>query len=293
VNFVFVEDRIVRRFAVVSLLVFSVLTLCTGNIEAQELPYSGVLDSSFRIEFLFGTQSFSYAGATSIRGDFNIRVPLLAGTVELSPSPLISGRFAGAISIFERSGSMMRDPNYTGLRDFVRWQVEPDLSSWEFAGLYHLWTGGGYRYSIVAGYRRETWRHRGETVNSEGRSRDEFDSQIPFLGLQTSMLFPWWKAKFEVLGSPFMTRTVSNSLREGAQVIDYTGALSQGGLLEFQMEGNIAVTQNIWCGLHARYLHQELRGDVSGTMNNAPTGVRVLSIADSIVTLGLDFTLLF
>ncbi|WP_157212108.1 hypothetical protein [Desulfomonile tiedjei] len=282
-----------RRFAVVSLLVFSVLTLCMGNSQAEVLSQPGVLDSSFRIEFLFGTQSFSYSGATSIRGDFNIRVPLLAGTVELSPSPLISGRFAGAISIFERSGSMMRDPNYTGLTDFVRWQVEPDLGSWEFAGLYHLWTGGGYRYSIVAGYRQETWRHRGEAVNSEGRSRDEFASQIPFLGLQTSMFFPWWKARFEVLGSPFMTRRVSNSLQERGQIIDYSGELSQGGLLEFQMEGNVAVTQNIWCGLHARYLHQELRGDVSGTINDVPTGVRVLSVADSIVTVGVDFTLLF
>ena len=158
-------EWILRNFTALSLLAVLVLIASVTAVEAQVTPY-GIIDSSFRVEFLFGNQKLRYANAESTsfgRASFDPRVPLLAGMIEVSPFPSVSGRFAGAISILEKSGSVSRT---TGSSDIIRWDVEPDVGSWELAGLYHLWNGGGYRYSLTAGYRREEWKYRGESVGN-------------------------------------------------------------------------------------------------------------------------------
>ncbi|MBI5249026.1 MAG: hypothetical protein HY912_05980 [Desulfomonile tiedjei] len=287
-----------RNFTAVSLFAILILTASVSAVDAQVAP-SGIVDSSLRMEFLFGTQALSYSDAASasfssvvFRADFNPRVPLLAGTVEVSPFPSISGRFAGAVSIMEKSGSVYRANGFsstTTIPTFFagRWDVEPDVGYWELAGLYHLWNGGGYRFSCTAGYRREVWRYHGESVGNidGGTFRDDMTSQIPFLGLQTSMFFPLWKARFEVLGSAFMNKKVASRLQYGSSFIDYRGTINQGGLLEFQMEGNVSVTQNLWCGLHAKYTYQELTGDVTADTSIGQSSLDLHS-ADNYITLG-------
>ena len=60
--------------------------------------------------------------------------------------------------------------------------IKPTFWSWEAAGLYHLSNEGGYRFSLVAGYRQELWRYL--TTNGQDENsylRDEFVSQSPFL----------------------------------------------------------------------------------------------------------------
>jgi hypothetical protein len=125
---------------------------------------------------------------------------------------------------------------------------------------------GGYRYSIVAGYRQESWTYRIDG-NQDDNSylRDEFVSQSPFLGLQTAMFFPWWKARFEVLGSPFMTKKISHTARDSGYYQHLDGTWNKGGFIEFQTEGTVNITPSIWLGLFARYTYEELHGEAKGT----------------------------
>jgi hypothetical protein len=296
-------EWILRNFAALSLLAVMVLIASVTAVEAQATP-AGIVDSSFRVEYLFGNQSLRYSDAKSpsfshFRADFDPRVPLLAGMIEVSPFPSVSGRFAGTISVWEKSGSVSRATGFadgtTSTVPAMRWDVDPDVGSWEFAGLYHLWNGGGYRYSFTAGYRREEWKYRGESVGNipNATFRDDMTSQIPFIGLQTAMFFPLWKARFEVLGSAFMNKKVASRLQLGQSFIDYQGTINQGGLLEFQMEGNVSVTQYVWCGLHARYAYQELRGEVTAVSSSSQTSSHDLTTTDNYFTIGLDLTVVF
>lgn len=287
-----------RTFTSVSLFAILILTASASAIQAQDVPF-GMVDSSFRMEFLFGRQSHKLSDDKSgtfsrFGADFDPRVALLSGTVEVSPFPLISGRFAGGISVFERSGSVNRNNQFDPNNVVARWSVEPDVGYWELAGLYHLWNGGGYRFSCTAGYRREVWKYHGESVGSisNAQLRDEFASQVPFLGLQTAMFFPNWRARFEVLGSAFMNEKVSSRLQLGSFFTNIQGTINQGGLLEFQMEGNVAVTQYVWCGLHARYTYQELRGEVTADTGAIQTSLD-LATSDNYLTVGLDLTVVF
>lgn len=272
------------------------------------MEFLGTVDSSFRTEILIGKQSLRFiqpspntTSFADFRTDFDPRVPLLAGTVEVSPFPSVSGRFAGYVSILERSGNYFRTrgqaPEGFNIAD-GGWDLEPDVGSWELAGLYHLWNEGGYRFSVTAGYRREVWLYHGDAAsprNSGGRLREELASQIPFLGLQTSMFFPWWKARFEVLGSPFMTKKVSSLIQRGVSFIEYQGTLNQGGLLEFQMDGNVSLTRYLWTGLHARYTYQELRGGekATGISSNGEKATFDLSTWENIFVVGLDLGIVF
>lgn len=292
-----------RTYTTISLFVLLVLTASVSAAQAQ-MDFLGTVDSTFRTEILIGKQSLRFiqpspntTSFADFRTDFDPRVPLLAGTVEVSPLPSVSARFAGHISVWERSGDYFRTTGHTSISDGA-WDLQPDVGAWELAGLYHLWNDGGYRFSVTGGYRREVWLYHGDGAspsNSGGRLREELASQIPFLGLQTSMFFPWWRARFEVLGSAFMKQKVSSLIQRGVSFIEYKGTLDQGGLLEFQMEGNVSLTRYLWTGLHARYTYQELRGGekVTGIEN---TGQRVsfdLSTWENIFTVGLDLGVVF
>ena len=112
----------------------------------------------------------------------------------------------------------MPQVSITSGSDLVEIDARPSFSGWEAAGLFHLWNDGGYRFSFTAGYREEFWGAQGEGVGLftgvSSSVREDFSSRGPFLGLQTAVFFPWWKARFEVIGSPWITKIGSGSLNQ-------------------------------------------------------------------------------
>lgn len=259
------------RLSFSSLLVGMVLLVGSAtSLQAQTIPGSMGIDSSLRLEYLFGAHGLRSTDAKVGQPNgflvrLNPRVALLAGSVEVSPFSFASGRFAGAVSIGEPDLSSTRQLTLTGIEQ--EWKIRPDYGSWELAGLYHLSAGGGYRFSLTAGYRQSTWDYVGVLHSDGGSLKDKYVSDIPFLGLQTAMMFPWWKARFEILGSPFMTQSsVVSMVANGTQVEQRLEANS-GGLLEFQMEGTVNIHPNFWVGLYGQYHYQELYGHSEGGTN--------------------------
>jgi hypothetical protein len=175
------------------------------------------------------------------------------------------------------------------------WDVVPDFTSWEAAGLYHLWSGYGYRFSVVGGYRQESWTFLGTPSDSTDVSlslHDRFTSHIPFLALQTAMFYPWWKARFEVLGSPFMSKKVTATVRNGGTLVDFKGWADRGGLIEFSMEGTCALTSVLRLGLYGRYSYQELYGWVTKRIGGQ-SGEYKLGFNENTGVVGTNLTLLF
>lgn len=258
------------RLSFSSLLVGMVLLVSSATLlQAQAISSSMGIDSSLRIEYLFGAQALrsthddteGQPNGFLIR--FNPRVAVLAGSVEVSPFSFVSGRFAGGVSVGEPDLSSTRQETQEGGEEQER-KIRPDYGLWELAGLYHVSAGGGYRFSLTAGYRQSTWDYV-DVLHSDGGSlRDKCVSHIPFFGLQTAMMFPWWKARFEILGSPFMTQ--SSVVSMGTQVEQRVEANS-GGLVEFQMEGTVNIHPNFWVGLYGQYHYQELYGHSEGGTN--------------------------
>jgi len=282
-------------------VVLFILAGVTSTVEAESLPWNIGVDSSFRIEYLFGRQILRqldpiFTGVDRFVNDYDPRVPVLAGTIEITPLPVISGRLTGSISVLERSGAQVRSatgPLFPG----GEWDVKLNFSSWEAAGLFHLWSGGGYRYSLTAGYRQQTWDYQGVPSNGVPNSplHNSFSSRIPFIGMQTSMFFPSWKARFEVLGSPFMNLAVSNALQLGGFARQLDGNLYRGGLVELEMAGDVNLAANVFVGLYGRYSYQELYGSLSGI--GPETGIvpnpYSVFMGQSVGTVGLDVTVVF
>ncbi len=265
------------------------------------MPLDISLDSSFRVEFLFGSQAVRSGlreSATQdldfqIRQDTNFRLPVLAGTVEVSPLTFISGRLAGATSILEQEGEFQR---FAILSAESVFKAKPGFSGWEAAGLCHLWNGDGYRFSVTAGYRQEFLSLAGEGVTGNSgvnrSSRDDFSSYGPFMGLQTAVFFPWWKARCELLGSPWMWKQVSGSVIRTDSALTYFGR-NQGWLLEVQLEGTMYLTRGFFVGIHGRYTSQESNGDLTRTDNGSVTRQFKIYTDDSFAMVGLDLTLVF
>jgi len=298
-----------------SLKAVAVLFILAGFVSvagAESLPWNIGVDSSFRVEFLFGHQIFRHLdpkllNVTRFVATYDPRLPVLAGTVEITPFPAISGRLVGSISVAESAGEhVITVSTITGSQDATSpftptdkwgWDVKTDFSSWEAAGLYHLWSGGGYRFSFTAGYRQQTWDYRGSPSNGlpDSPLHDSYSAHIPFIGMQTSMFFPWWKARFEVLGSPFMNVSVSNAFQRGSFGLQFDGNLSRGGLVELQMTGDVNLAPNVFVGLHGRYSYQELYGSVSGTGPAAGLGDNPYTafLGQSFAAVGLDVTVMF
>ena len=109
------------------------------------------------------------------------------------------------------------------------------------------------------------------------------------------MIFPLWKARFEVLGSPFMSMNVSDSAEVDNFALSFDGNIYSGGLVEVQMEGNTHITPNVLVGLYSRYEYEELYGSVSGngTVNDVGVGPYKMFVNQSMATVGLNVTLLF
>jgi hypothetical protein len=290
-------------------VILFILVAAVSPVEAETLPWNIQVDSSFRAEFLFGHQILRHLdpsdpAKTRFVATYDPRVTVLAGTIEITPFPAISGRLAGSISVVENTGAQVRtvDTVIAQLAPFLptdkwEWDVKPNFSSWEAAGLYHLWSGGGYRFSFTAGYRQDTWDYQGSPSNGAPDSplHDSFSSHIPFIGLQTAMFFPSWKARFEVLGSPFMNMSVSNALQRGAFGLQFDGNLYRGGLVELQMSGDVGLSANVLVGLYGRYSYQELNGLSSGTGAAAGLGPSpyTVFVGGTFGTVGVDVTVIF
>jgi hypothetical protein len=272
-----------------------------SSVGAETLPWNIQIDSSFRAEFLFGHQVLRQVEPNVNRvprfvSNYDPRLPILAGTIEITPFPAISGRLAGSTSVWERTGTHVR--TITGSTFTVgQWDVKPDFSSWEAAALYHLWSGGGYRFSLTAGYRQQTWDFQGTPSNGTPDSslHNTFSFHIPFIGLQTAMFFPSWKARFEMLGSPFMNVGVSNAVQQGTFAVQLDGNLFQGGLVEVQMAGDVSLSPNVLVGLYGKYAYQELYGSLSSTEAAAGPGPNPIPVflGQSFGTVGLDLTVIF
>lgn len=257
------------------------------------LPKTLGVDSSLRIEYLLGNQILRSTGAVQepvglYRVDFSPRFPVLAGTVEVSPDALVSARFAGALSIMEPQVESSRQ--ISAGEAASTWKASPDYRYWELAGLLHLATGGGYRFSMTAGYRQTTWEYRGELEGvDDSRLKDRFVSYTPFVGLQTAMLFPWWKARFEILGSPFMSKSSSLSLRRNALYVQQDVQSTRGGLVELQSEGTVNLYSGVWVGLYGRYHYQELYGKPSDGADIATEFVT----REDYASVGLNVTIIY
>lgn len=317
-----------RRCAVMSGVVVLVLLAGIGSIHAQGVPGLMSIDSSFGVGYLLGWQMFSYIigpeyGSFPVdpnqspaqrldpygiyRTEFSPQLPVLSGFVEWSPVPFVSGRVGGVLSIAEPhvlfNRAMLDTFGYTASSSNVaptNWDVTQDFKSWEAAGLYHLYSGSGYRFSIVGGYRQEDWTFLGapdDATRADLSLHNRFTSHTPFLALQTAMFFPWWKARFEVLGSPFMSKKILSTVRNGSTLVEYKGWADKGGMLEFFMEGTVAVTSILRVGLHARYTYQELYGwvtkTVSGEIGTPGTGEYKLGFNSRDAILGLTLTAVF
>lgn len=255
-------------------VILLILIVVASSVHAQDLPKIAI-DSSFKIEFLLGQIYNRYQDpsnpayqqtvvtippASELKIDLDPQFLVLSGMVELSPIPAASGRLAGSLSVSENSIPTQRVVHPTA-GNMHQWTTTPNFGSWEVAGLLHLWNAQGYRFSITAGYRNEKWVWNGEPdLAVNGSLRDEFTSSIPFIGLQTSMLFPWWKTRFEVIGSPFMSRTLDTT--QGNSFLAH-GTANRGGLVEFQVEGSMGVTPSLFLGVNACYSFQEVYGNAT------------------------------
>jgi hypothetical protein len=284
----------------VSILLAAAISAC-----AQGLP-SIAIDSSFRVEYLVGGLQSRYSPPADptidrLKIDLNPQVAVLSGMVEMSPMPMASGRLLGSISVWERTGSEARPRDHRLDRaDTIDWQAKPDFTQWEAAGLYHLWNAAGYRFSFTAGYRQEKWTFNGEpTGSAQGTLSDEYTSHIPFIGMQTSMFFPWWKARFEVLGSPFMSKQVTSSTSgtlNGSIGFQTQGKANSGGMIELQMDGSVGLSPVLFLGINACYTYQELYGTSTVRSQASPELVPVeyrLYTSESMFRIGFDVNVLF
>jgi len=286
----------------IAILSVSVGTLVgTSGLHAQSLPWNVGIDSSFRLELLFGSQAIRDNSSPGIaedrfRIDSDFRLPVLAGTVEITPLTYLSGRIGGIINVLEQQGTVRRNASSfaTSGTDHVEIQARPSFRGWEAAGLFHLWNEAGYRFSFTAGYREEFWGAQGEGVGLfagvKSSALEEFTSRGPFLGLQTAVFFPWWKARFEVIGSPWITKIGSGFLYQPNFSAEFHLSATGGSLLELQVEGTVALRQYIFAGLHGRYTFREAVGGFINTNNTSPMS---LYTNDSFAFIGLDLTVVF
>ena len=246
---------------------------------AQGLPLGLVVDSSCQIDFLFGQQTFGRQIRSNpedpsskitgdildaLRLDLTTRLPVVDAMVELGSYRSFSARLRGISSFLESDSWTKVGKGPDTAKEFEA-RLKPEMRAWEAAGLYHLSWGGPYRFSIVGGYRQEYWKFLRQEAGFGGEAMDyRHTSRIPFFGLQTSMSFPWWKARMEVIGSPFMTKLVYFYARNPNHFMHIDGTWRDGGLLEVNVDGSMYVSPSVTLGLSLRYCYEELRGEVTG-----------------------------
>ena len=150
-------------------------------------------------------------GALNLRLDPELFI--VGGALDLSPGGSLSARLAGSISVFERGQGLsetpfpLEDQSGRPLKAGPLWDLSPFFKSWEASGAYHFLNWGGYRYSLLAGYRQIV-------TNYSGQPRPDFalvpgaafqanhSFGIPFLGIATTFFGPSWKGRVQFIGSP-------------------------------------------------------------------------------------------
>jgi len=283
-----------------ALLVLTLFVL-TSPLQAQVLPWNIGVDSWFGIDFLAARQDILHRPAVvgpfhEFSAEWNPRVPALSGMVEVSPFPFASARLAGSISVGTGKGPVVRATSV--ITGPFKWEQRTDFSSWEAAGLYHLWNGGGYRFSVTGGYRREVWLYRGDPIglqSPDSSLREEFRSDIPFIVLHTSMNFPFWKARFEILGSWFMTKKIQQSISQNQATEKVEGVGDKGGIILLQLEGATQIRPNVTLGLHARYSYQEFvgRSEVTTSATGALLGTHNFDYDENVLAFGANVGVVF
>lgn len=229
-------------------------------------------------EYLISTVAYPNP-IESLNIDFITSQLVLDGLVEITPVPAFSGRMRANVSIaggnkdisLGAGPTKTGDSPTTGVPIFapLSADVTPSYWSWEAAGQYNLSYEGGYRFALVGGYRYESQSYHSANDSSQNwHLWADFSSQIPFLGLQTTMVSPTWKARCELLGSAFMKKNVSQSARDNVTFMKLDGSLTNGGFLELQVEGNVPVTQNAWVGVYTQGTYEGLKGEVTGRSVN-------------------------
>lgn len=268
-------------------IIFLVVFLPVQPAGAQVLPSGIVVDSALRIDFLFGNQVFgrelpSWEGPNlllgahheNIRMDLTTRMPVIEGMVEFTLNRFVSARGSGISGFLtgDLAATLVSGVDVYQLSRDLRVDsatVRPQYHSWEAAALLHLYADGSYRFSILGGYRQDYWSY-GVLDGGQNNNTLEYrhNSRIPFFGLQTAMSFPWWKARMEILGSPFSTKVIflkANFLDEAIRnTLNIDGTWGKGGLIEVRLEGSTYVSSSVTLGVSARYSYEEFRGSVEG-----------------------------
>lgn len=289
-----------KRVVATYVFVFLVAAVLAGGAQAQWLPWNMAVDSSFRVGYLFGRQDFRFDNPSTspfgrVRFEFNPTMPIFEGVCEISCYNMVSGRLSGVLGARGARLAVARDLDATG-EIAGAWKVSPDVKSWEAAGLFHLFKGAGYRFSLVAGYRQEFWRYRGEPLEnlaSTASYREEFTSSIPFLAMQTAVSYPWWKASFEIVGSPVMSKRILSELNNGEGVsASYHGWVDHGGLIEVLIDGTVAVSSRMRVGIYARYTYVELDGEISSNLSGT-SHPQFMYVGEDFATFGLDLSMIF
>jgi hypothetical protein len=273
--------------------------LAGSSARVQEVLGGMAVDTSVRLEYLFGVQIIRDAspemetGGNRFRFDFDQRTPFASGTAEVTPAPWFSCRAVGGLSFLEPARNIHRSTelDLPTASQVAGLMVKPRARMWEAAGLYHLHNAGGYRFSITGGFRELGWRYNGE--QDEASLHEVFVSRIPFMGMQTAMFLPWCKARFEVLGSPFVRKSLASNVRLPGSSADFNGVVGKGGFVEFQMEGSVRISPNVQAGLFGRYLFEDLRGVLNGSVNGLAYREYDASSNDSIAIVGVEASLVF
>ena len=287
----------------VALILLSIFN--TLPAKAQFLTENMITDSSFRVEYLLGRQSVGKVDdsipmwtiiydynpiynspkpiPTSLPNpiqtlsiDFITNQLVLDGMVEITPVPAFSGRLRANASVAgpQRDITIATGPTQSGyifynqipLFPQFTSSINPTFWSWEAAGQYNLSYEGGYRFALVGGYRYEYQSYLSSSGSGQpGYLGSYFKSMIPFIGMQTTMVSPTWKARCEVLGSAFMKKNLSVGARDNFNFMNIDGSMTNGGFIELQVEGNIPVTQNAWLGAYSQFSYEGLKGEVNGT----------------------------
>ena len=293
-------EGIVKRVVLIWVLVFVVTGVFCGSVQAQWLPWNMSIDSSFRVGYLFGRQDFRFDNPEAnpygrIRLEFDPSMPVFEGVFEFSPMQMFSVRLAGTLGARGEELSATRPLGAGPVPSYGMWKVAPDVKWWETAGLFHLWKGAGYRFSLVGGYRQEFWRYTGEPANMDAAAsyREEFTSHIPFIAMQTAIFYPWWKARFEVLGSPLMSKRVQSDLYDNAGgYSSFEGWADNGGLIEMLVEGTVAVSSRMRLGIFSRYTFVELDGEATHTTGGG-SDPQQMYVGENFGTFGLNLSMIF
>ncbi len=287
------------RWAVLrSLVVLAIVLAPSLSAFCQTLPTNWGIEWSVRPEYLFGTQGIREAVAPNpwngwpdrLRVDYHPGLWVISGFSEVSPLPRVYARVSGTTSISSSPHDQARfmftplqGPSLGGV-----WPVSSHFTSWEVAGGYYFAYDGLYRLSLAAGYRQQWWKHAGATGNNQ--LQDTLTSSIPFLLFGAEMYLPGWSSRFELLGSPFMSKGVSCTAVQGASYSHYLGKFAGCGRVEVRVTGMGSLTQSLLWGVTAKYVFEGLSGPIRGVIDGVGQGPYDGYVEESMGQVGFQLT---